>query len=227
MSEQIALKLSAGRRLWLLPMEVAFFVVIFVAQQRHLLPVSKIPYLFVVCWLSLRLRGLGWRDMGLGLFRSWPVTLGLGLVLGVALESLQLFATQPFIAWVTGKGPNLSSYRQLAGNPRLLAVMLLLVWVLAAFGEELVYRGFVMNRVAEFGNRTKAAWAVSLLVMSIVFGFAHYDQGITGIIDEGLMGFLYGLAYLGCNRTLAVPIIAHGLQDTLDLVLLFLGKYPG
>ena len=227
MNEQSALRLSVRKGSWLLPMEVALFALIFVGEHRHLLPVSKIPYLFVVCWLSLRLRGLGWKDVGLGLFRSWPVTLGLGVALGVALESLQLFATQPFIAWATGKGPDLSSYRQLAGNPKLLAVMLLLVWVLAAFGEELIYRGFVMNRVAEFGKRTKGAWAVSLLVMSVVFGFAHYDQGITGIIDEGLMGFLYGLAYLACNRTLAVPIIAHGLQDTVDLVLLFLGKYPG
>jgi membrane protease YdiL (CAAX protease family) len=105
--------------------------------------------------------------------------------------------------------------------------MLLLVWTLAAFGEELVYRGFVLNRLAEFGNGTKAAWVTSLLLMSIAFGFAHYEQGITGIIDEGFMGLLFGLAYLACNRKLAVPIIAHGIQDTVDMVLLYLGKYPG
>ena len=227
MRMQGTLTLSAAYRPWLLPVEVASFVLIFVARQRHLLPVSKIPYLFLVCWLSLRLRGLRWKDVGLGLFRSWAVTLGLGVALGVALESLQLFATQPFIAWVTGKGPDLSSFRHVSGNPTLLGVMLLLVWVLAAFGEELIYRGFVMSRVAELGRGTKAAWAVGLVVMSVVFGFAHYEQGITGIIDEGLMGFLYGLAYLACDRTLAVPIIAHGIQDTVDLVLLFLDKYPG
>ena len=107
MRVQGTLKLSAGYCPWLLPAEVALFVLIFGAQQRHLLPVSKIPFLFLVCWLSLRLRGLRWKDVGLGLFRSWPVTLGLGVALGVAPESLQLFATQPFIAWVTGKGPDL------------------------------------------------------------------------------------------------------------------------
>lgn len=140
---------------------------------------------------------------------------------------IQLLVTQPFLVSVTKKGPDLSFFRRLAGNPKLLVVMLLLVWTLAAFGEELVYRGFVMNRLADFGKGTKGAWVASLLVMSIVFGFAHYEQGITGIIDEGFMGFLLGLAYLACDRKLAVPIIGHGVQDTVDMILLFLGKYPG
>jgi membrane protease YdiL (CAAX protease family) len=50
---------------------------------------------------------------------------------------------------------------------------------------------------------------------------------VTGIIDEGLMGLLLGVIYLRSGRNLAVPIIAHGVQDTVDLVLIFLGKYPG
>ncbi len=212
---------------WLLLAEMVLFVLIFIAQQWHLIPVSKIPYLFLVCWLSLRLRGLRWRDVGLARFRSWPVTLGLGAALGLAMELLQLFVTQPLLVSVTKRGPDLSSFRRLVGNPKLLVVMLLLVWTLVAFGEELVYRGFVLNRLADFGKGTRAAWGTSLLLMSIAFGFAHYEQGITGIIDEGFMGFLLGLAYLACDRKLAVPIVAHGIQDTVDMILLFLGKYPG
>jgi membrane protease YdiL (CAAX protease family) len=212
---------------WLLLAEVVLFVLIFIGQRWHLIPVSKIPFLFLVCWLSLRVRGLRWKDMGLARFRSWAATLGLGTALGVAMELLQLFVTQPLLVAVTKKAPDLSSFRRVAGNPRLLVLMLLLVWILAAFGEELVYRGFVMNRLADFGKRTRAAWVISLLIMSVVFGFAHYEQGITGIIDEGIMGFLYGVAYLAADRTLAVTIIAHGVQDTVDMILLFLGKYPG
>ncbi len=212
---------------WLLLAEVVLFVLIFMAQQWHLIPVSKVPFLFLVCWVSLRIRGLRWRDVGLARFRSWPVSLGLGAALGIAMELLQLLVAQPLLVSVTKKGPDLSFFRRLAGNPKVLVVMLLLVWTFAAFGEELVYRGFVLNRLADFGKGTKAAWVTSLLLMSIAFGFAHYAQGITGIIDEGFMGFLFGLAYLACGRKLAVPIIAHGVQDTVDMILLFLGKYPG
>jgi membrane protease YdiL (CAAX protease family) len=59
------------------------------------------------------------------------------------------------------------------------------------------------------------------------FGLAHAYQGITGILDEGLAGLLLGLAYLATKRNLAVPIVAHGIGDSIDLVLIFLGKYPG
>jgi hypothetical protein len=50
--------------------------------------------------------------------------------------------------------------------------------------------------------------------------------GITGIIDEGLAGLLLGVIYLQTGRNLAVPIIAHGISDTIDFLLIFLGKYP-
>jgi len=33
--------------------------------------------------------------------------------------------------------------------------------------------------------------------------------------------------YLACGRNLAVPIIAHGITDTIDVVLIFSGRYPG
>lgn len=40
-------------------------------------------------------------------------------------------------------------------------------------------------------------------------------------------GFLLAIFYLVCGRKLAVPIVAYGVQDTIDAVLVFLGKYPG
>ena len=93
-----------------------------------------------------------------------------------------------------------------------------LVWTFGAFGEELVWRGYLMNRVADLGRHAKWAWACSLILVNIGFGFAHGYQGVTGVIDEGLMGVLLGILYLltGCN--LVVPIIAHGVQDTIDLL---------
>ncbi len=33
--------------------------------------------------------------------------------------------------------------------------------------------------------------------------------------------------YLASRRNLAIPIIADGVCDTIDIALLFLGKYPG
>ena len=84
-----------------------------------------------------------------------------------------------------------------------------------------------MNRVAGLGKYTRLAWIISLVGVNMVFGLAHSYQGITGIIDEGLMGVLLGLMYLGTGSNLSVPIIAHGVADTVDALLIFLGTYPG
>jgi hypothetical protein len=83
-----------------------------------------------------------------------------------------------------------------------------------------------MNRVADFFNRTRGAWIISLIVVHVGFGLAHAYQGITGIIDEGLSGLLLGIVYLRTGRNLSVPVIAHGVGDTIDFILIFLNKYP-
>ena len=67
-----------------------------------------------------------------------------------------------------------------------------------------------MNRIADLGGGTRTSWTVSLFLLSALFGFSHYQQGITGIIEEGSDGLILGLMYLACRRDLAIPIVAHG-----------------
>lgn len=52
-------------------------------------------------------------------------------------------------------------------------------------------------------------------------------QGITGMMENAIDGTLLGVLYLYGKGSLATPIIAHGITDTVDLLLLFLGRYPG
>jgi membrane protease YdiL (CAAX protease family) len=212
---------------WLILAELIVIALIFVADFRHLIPLSKTPFLLAFGWLSLRVRKIRWSDIGLSRYRSWPATLGAGVGVGLLLEAFQLFISQPVLVKVLGKQPDLELFRALHGSLKWTLLALLGTWTLAAFGEEMVYRGYLMNRVADLLNRTRSAWVVSLIVVHVGFGMAHAYQGITGIVDEGLAGLLLGLVYLATKRNLAVPIIAHGIGDTIDFVLIFLGKYPG
>jgi uncharacterized protein len=84
-----------------------------------------------------------------------------------------------------------------------------------------------MNRLADLFGRNRTAWKISLILTSALFGFGHFDQGAIGQIENVIGGFLLGVLYLVCGRNLAVPIVAHGIQDTVDVLLIFLGKYPG
>ena len=212
---------------WLAVSELLLAALLFTASAFHRLPLGRGPWLLALGWGSLYIRNVGWRGVGLKRYRSWTTTAGIGLGCGVLLELFELFVSQPILVHLIGKKADLSQFRDLTGNLRETALYILLVWIVAAFGEEMIYRGYLMNRVADLLDRTRKAWIVSLIVVHIVFGLAHSYQGLTGVIDEGLMGVLLAVIYLRTGRNLAVPIVAHGVQDSIDLILIFSGKYPG
>jgi membrane protease YdiL (CAAX protease family) len=157
----------------------------------------------------------------------WLRTLSLGIAVGVAFQFFSLYLLEPLIVRFTGKYANLDQFAQIKGNVFALCIFLVLVWTLAAFGEEFVYRGYLMNRVAELAGGTNMAWAVSLVVVSIFFGVVHLYQGISGVLASIAAGLVYGALYLTSGRNLWAPIIAHGAYDTVALLLIFWGKYPG
>jgi membrane protease YdiL (CAAX protease family) len=212
---------------WLFVLECAVIALIFYADDRGWIPISKTPELLFLGWVSLRLRNLRWRDVGLKRYRSWLTTIALGLMLGALLETFQLVIVQPFLSRLFGQEPDLALFRNLNGNLKLTLLFIVLAWTLAAFGEEMFWRGYLVNRVADvFGSR-RHRWAIGLILTSAVFGLAHGYQGVTGWVEESLAGLLLGLIYLGTGRNLWLAIIAHGAVDTIDMILLYFGKMPG
>jgi uncharacterized protein len=207
-------------------LEFALLTGIYIADWKHYVVPSKIPYLFAIAWISFRLRQLRWRDVGFRLYRNWPTTLALGVAAGVAMEMLELFCTQPLLVRLTGQMPDLSAFNRVAGNVKWLAISLVLTWTLFAFGEELVFRGYLMDRIAGLLGRTARSWAVALFTASFFFGLSHFRQGVTGVSENFVDGVILGAIYLRLGRNLAVPIVAHGVTDTVDLVLLFFHRYP-
>lgn len=213
--------------LWLALAEFAIVAALFYADVHHHIYLSKTPYLFLLGWASLRLRGMRWKDVGFAPPSSWRKALLLGITVGIVMEALELFITQPLLARWLGKMPDLSDFAGMVGNLKLFLIYLVLIWTLGALGEEIDYRGYLMNRVAGVFRDTKTAWVLSLIVVSVVFGCGHLDQGATGMIENVWNGLLLGALYLACGRNLAVPVTAHAVTDTLDLALMYLGKYPG
>ena len=211
--------------------ELLVIATIFHLDYIGLLPASKTPYLFLLGWISLRLRGLRWKDVGLrfGPMPDWPLTkiLILGVSVGAAMETLELFATQPLLTRILGQGPDLHGLQRLIGSTQLLILGIVLAWVLAAFGEETVYRGYLTNRVAEIFGASKNAWIVAGILITLLFGLAHFPQGPTGIIENIIDGAILAALYFATGRNLWAPIIAHGIHDTVDVLLIYFGIYPG
>jgi membrane protease YdiL (CAAX protease family) len=214
-----------NKRLALL--EFALIAAVYVADWKHHIFPNKVPYLFLVGWLSLRLRRMRWRDVGFGVYGSWGKTLLVGILAGTGVEMLELFCTEPLLARLTGQMPDLSAFDQVAGNVKWLAISLAFTWTFFAFGEELIFRGYLMNRIADLMSRTRTGWGVALVLASVMFGLSHFGQGITGMSENFIDGMILGALYLKFGRNLAVPIIAHGVTDTVDFLLIFSHRYPG
>ena len=155
--------------IWL---EFALFTAVYIADWKHHIILSKVPYLFVLGWLSLRLRGMRWRDVGFGVYGSWGKTLLVGTLAGVGVEMMELFFTQPLLAHLTGQMPDLSAFDRVAGNVKWLMVSLAFTWTLFAFGEELIFRGYLMNRITDLVGHTRSGWGVALLLATLSWLFA-------------------------------------------------------
>jgi uncharacterized protein len=212
---------------WLIIAELTLALLIMVVYLADFIPLSATPFLLLLGWLSLRLRGIGWRQVGLRRPARWRNTLLVGIAVGVLWQFFSLYLLEPLIVLLTGKPIDLSQFAQVKGNVFLLGLFLLLVWTLAAFGEELVYRGYLMNRVAEAAGGSGRAWAFSLIFVSVLFGLVHLYQGISGVATVIAAALVYGALYLWTGRNLWAPIIAHGVYDTVAVLLAFWGKYPG
>jgi membrane protease YdiL (CAAX protease family) len=220
---------TAGRRLRpeLLPFEFGLFALVFWADEAGYVPLSKTPFLLLVAWGSLWLRGLGWRDAGLSLPAGWPRLAFVGLAIGIAMWLLEFFVTMPVLHRVLGYWPDLTAFDDLVGNATLLAVYLALNWVLAAFGEEAVWRGYALPRAAEFFGGGARAFVFALVAVNVAFGLAHLYQGPSGVIQATVGGLLLGVLYLVTGRNLVAPIIAHGVSNSIDFTVMYLGHYPG
>lgn len=211
----------------LLAGELGALIVLTIADARGLVPLSRTPFLLLLCWVSLRLRRLSWRDIGFTRPPAMQRAIAIGIVAGLAIELFAITITTPWIASMTGTPPDVSDLQDVVGNWQLLLIVLVVSWVLAAFGEELAFRGYLMNRVADGFGRTRVAWIISLAVVSVFFGIGHGTQGVAGIVQESLSGCLLGVLFLASGRNLTVPIVAHGVSNSLALVLIYLNRYPG
>jgi membrane protease YdiL (CAAX protease family) len=199
----------------------------FAADALGYIYLTKTLYLLAYAWLSLYLRGLGWRDVGFRLGEGWRRRVLIGLAVGAAMSALELFVTQPLLVRLTGEWPDISVFRPLIGNIKLLLLLVAGSWTIAAIGEELVYRGWLLNRLLDLFGRRRIGFAAAMVVMSAIFAMAHEYQGITGIVENCIAALLLGGLYLATGRNLLVPMIAHGLGDTIDFSLIFAGIYPG
>jgi membrane protease YdiL (CAAX protease family) len=195
---------------------------------RHVVVWVANVAMLVTIWIGLRVRGQTWEHLGLS-FRFGGRRALVRSVLQsivVLIAALAAFVAGSVLTMNLAAAPesaDMSGYEYLHGNLPMLLLALAAVYLVSSFGEEVVYRGFLMTRLAEMGKGTRVAWGTALVISAIVFGLAHFDWGVVGIIQTTFMGLALAASYLLVKRNLWVLILAHAYIDTLLLVQLYLG----
>ena len=133
------------------------------------------------------------------------------------------FIFQPVIEYFFG-AIDLSSLEGLKGNWLNYLIFLIFMWVFAAFGEEFLYRGYMVKQVARIFGNSKSAWLIAILISSLAFGFAHLYQGSSGIITAGFVAIIFGSIFYKNQKNLWVLILTHGFYDVFGITLIFLDK---
>jgi membrane protease YdiL (CAAX protease family) len=188
--------------------------------------------MLVMVWLGLRVRGQGWGHFGLSLRLASRRTVVRAVLLsfavfvaGVAAFVLGAVVMANIVG--TPEGADMSGYDYLHGNLPMLILALVAVYIVSSFGEEVIYRAFLINRIAELGSGGKAAWRLAVVISSIVFGLVHVDWGLAGIVQTGFMGLVLGVSYLLVRRNLWVTILAHGYMDTILILQMYFAAGQG
>ena len=103
---------------------------------------------------------------------------------------------------------------------------LLATWTTAAFGEEMLFRGFMLDAIHRaLGGRTPALVA-AVLIQGVLFGALHGYQGLHGALVAGALGVVLGFVWWGSGRNLWAGILVHGFMDSLSMTIIYLGLLP-
>lgn len=164
-------------------------------------------------WAYLGLRRPRWaRD----LLRSAKYTLAIIVV----VDAL----AQPAVDRLLGTSPDLSGFQFLVGNELNLLLFLAFMWGVAAFGEEVFFRGHLMGGWARAFGGGNRFWLLGAGLSTLCFGLAHAYQGPSGVVTTAMVGAILSAQFYRGRDRLASCVLTHGLYDTVGIALIYLDR---
>lgn len=186
-----------------------------IATAAILLAGNTLGAALVLIWTAVT--RTPWRRLGFVRPPRGALSIMIALIAGVVLKLLLKAVVMPLL----GFGPVNAAYHYLIGNAAALPGMFFTVIVGAGFGEELIWRGFLFDRLRPiFGERRYATVAIVALT-SLLFGLAHYfDQGLAGVVQAVMTGMVFGAAYARLKSIWPV-MVAHAAFDIAAVLMIY------
>jgi membrane protease YdiL (CAAX protease family) len=171
----------------------------------------SILFLILLAFLKadgITLGSIGWQlPLGKKSLLSEPlIGVGAGIVLGL----FGYFILEPLLEIVQHSIGDYQESAYIVGNriPWLIGAT-----IFAGVVEESIYRGYAIRRLSV---RMGTLWAV--IISSLFFGPLHWGQGLWGMVNVVVFGFLFAGIFLW-RRNLVAPAFAHALSNVVLLIL--------
>jgi membrane protease YdiL (CAAX protease family) len=158
-----------------------------------------------------------WREIGYLRPRHWAVTIVVGLTFGIAFKFLMKMIVMPLL----GAPPVNQAFHYLTGNRAALPGAIFMMIVVAGFGEETLFRGYLFERLSKLLG--SGGWAKTLIVLltSVWFGLLHYPvQGLAGAEQALITGLVFGTIMVATWR-LPLLMIAHAAFDLTAVGMIY------
>ena len=171
--------------------------------------------LLAIGWAALS--GTPWRDLGFVRPRNWALTIAAGVTLGIAFKLAMKSVVMPLL----GAPPMNQTFQFLAGDRSAFHQLLPEILFAAGFGEEVLFRGYLFDRLGRFIGRGAMATVATVLITSVLFAAAHWvNQGTPGVQQGLVTGLVFGAIYA---RTRALPLlmIMHASFDLTAAWLIY------
>jgi membrane protease YdiL (CAAX protease family) len=181
--------------------------------------------LFLLIWFGIRLRGVRMRDLISGRWKTVEsFLLDVGLAVGFLIVSLLLlFVLRVALGLIDfhnlakSQEETMKVLGPLAPHSYLEAAFFVCLSISAGLFEEIIFRGYLQRQFHALANSA----VIGIIASGIIFGLAHGYQGARNMVVIAFFGVFFGiLAYL--RKSLRPGMIAHGLQDSIAGIALFL-----
>lgn len=144
-------------------------------------------------------------------------------LLGIAIFLIYFYFLVPTVTSLTGQAIDYSEFEKYKGDLPSILTFLVFVWLTAGFGEEIVFRGYLMRQFTKFFGSNTISITINILLFGFIFGWIHAYQGISGQIIAGIIGMLLAFIFHIRKNDLWFVIALHGFIDTVFLVYVYYG----
>jgi len=210
---------SKKYRVWVDCVMIAF--VMLFPHCAHL-PMYAYPFVVLgVIWIYLNFNGESFNSIG---FRFSDLKLKAfytGGAIGLLYAAFHFWILGPFIVRLGFRNANLSDFNFIRHHFINYLFLLLMAAVLVVPYEEIVFRGFIFNRVKAM---FKKSFLISGIITSILFALYHWQEGWGAVIAIFIFALFITWLYKVFKGNLWYLIFFHLLYDTFMLGMIWLGK---